>query len=111
MKESAMAETFDVIVIGAGSVGVPAAMALAGKKLSTLVLDPCASPGQKNNKKAIGGVRATHSDYGKIRTVLRSIEIFAHWENEHGKDIGWLRNGYSYPAYSEADEKKLKDLI
>lgn len=106
-----MAETCDVIVIGAGSVGVPAAMALAGRKLSTLVIEPCPSPGQKNNKKAIGGIRATHSDFGKIRTCLRSIEIFANCKEQCGRDIGWLRNGYSYPAYSEEDEKKLRSLM
>jgi sarcosine oxidase, subunit beta len=106
-----MAESYDVIVIGAGSVGVPAAMALAENKLATLVLEPCPSPGQRNNKKAIGGIRATHSDFGKIRVCLRSIEIFAHWEEQHGSDIGWLRNGYSYPAYSDQDERKLKDLM
>jgi sarcosine oxidase subunit beta len=106
-----MASHYDVIVIGAGSVGVPTAMALASNHLSTLVLDPCPSPGQKNNKKAIGGIRATHSDFGKIRICLRSIEIFAGWHERYGDDIGWLRNGYSYPAYAEADEKKLKDLM
>jgi sarcosine oxidase subunit beta len=106
-----MAKSYDVIVIGAGSVGVPAAMALAEKKLSTLVLEPCPSPGQRNNKKAIGGVRATHSDFGKIRICLRSIEIFAGWQEQHGADIGWLRNGYSYPAYSDEDENKLMDLM
>jgi len=103
--------SYDVIVIGAGSIGVPAAMALAAGKLSALVLDPCPSPGQRNNKKAIGGIRATHSDFGKIRICLRSIEIFSAWHERHGEDIGWLQNGYSYPAYSEADEKKLKDLM
>ncbi len=101
----------DVIVIGAGSVGVPTAMALAAKKLSTLVLDACPSPGQGNNKKAIGGIRATHSDFGKIRTSLRSIEIFAGWQKRHGADIGWLQNGYSYPAFSDDDETKLRDLM
>jgi sarcosine oxidase, subunit beta len=106
-----MASHYDVIVVGAGSVGVPTAMALASNGISTLVLDPCPSPGQKNNKKAIGGVRATHSDFGKIRICLRSIEIFSGWQGQHGDDIGWLRNGYSYPAYSDEDEKKLKDLM
>jgi sarcosine oxidase subunit beta len=106
-----MASRYDVIVIGAGSVGVPTAMALAAEHLSTLVLDPCPSPGQKNNKKAIGGIRATHSDFGKIRICLRSLEIFSGWHERHGDDIGWLRNGYSYPAYSDEDEKKLKDLM
>jgi sarcosine oxidase subunit beta len=106
-----MPESYDVIVIGAGSIGVPAALALAGRKLSTLVIDPCASPGQGNNKKAIGGIRATHSDFGKIRVCLRSIEIFSTWRERHGFDIGWLENGYSYPAYAEQDETKLKELM
>jgi sarcosine oxidase subunit beta len=106
-----MSSSHDVIVIGAGSIGVPAAMALAAGKVSTLVLDPCPSPGQGNNKKAIGGIRATHSDYGKIRICLRSIEIFSAWHEQHGKDIGWLQNGYSYPAYLEADEERLKNLM
>jgi sarcosine oxidase subunit beta len=106
-----MTKTYDVIIIGAGSVGVPTAMALAEKKLSVLVLDALASPGQANAKKAIGGIRATHSDYGKIKVCQRSIEIFASWEEKHGDDIGWMSNGYSYPAYTQADEKMLKDLM
>jgi sarcosine oxidase, subunit beta len=106
-----MNKNYDVIVIGAGSVGVPTALYLAQKKLSVLVIEPNASPGQGNNKKAIGGIRATHSDYGKIRVSLRSIEIFASWREMYGDDIEWMQNGYSYPAYSEADERKLKDLL
>jgi len=102
---------YDVIIIGAGSVGVPAAMALAGEKLSVLVLEELPSPGQGNNKKAIGGIRATHSDFGKIQVCLRSIEIFATWRDQHGDDLGWLSNGYSYPAYTAADEAKLKALL
>ena len=104
-------ENYDVIIIGAGSVGVPAAMALAGEKLSVLVIDELPSPGQGNNKKAIGGIRATHSDFGKIQVCLRSIEIFAGWHEQHGDDLGWLSNGYSYPAYTASDEAKLKALL
>jgi sarcosine oxidase, subunit beta len=102
---------FDVIVIGAGSVGVPTAMALAEKNLRVLTIDSLASPGQGQNKKAIGGIRATHSDKGKITTCLRSIEIFSTWEAMHGDDIGWIQNGYSFPAYTDEDAKKLKDLM
>ena len=102
---------YDVIIIGAGSVGVPTALALAEKKLKVLVIDALASPGQENNKKAIGGIRATHSDFGKIRISQRSIEIFSTWQELHGDDIGWMAGGYSFPAYNEADEKKLKDLM
>ena len=106
-----MGKAYDVVVIGAGSVGVPAALALARAGLSVLVIDGMPSPGQLSNKKAIGGIRATHSDFGKIRVSQRSIEIFKGWREEEGDEIGWLSNGYSYPAYSADMEKKLKDLM
>ncbi|HPR18043.1 MAG TPA: FAD-binding oxidoreductase [Candidatus Cloacimonadota bacterium] len=102
---------YDVIVIGSGAVGIPTAMALAEKKLKVLVLETLPSPGQQDNKKAIGGIRATHSDFGKIKVSMRSIEIFSTWKEKFGDDIGWLSNGYSYPAYTDEDEKKLKDLM
>jgi len=102
---------YDVIIIGAGSIGLPTAMYLAENKLKVLVIDSEHGPGQQNNKKAIGGVRATHSDYGKITICQHSIEIFRTWKDVHGDVIGWMSNGYSYPAYTEADEKTLKDLM
>jgi sarcosine oxidase subunit beta len=105
-----MTNSYDVIIIGAGSVGVPTAMALAKNK-KVLVLEKLASPGQGQNKKAIGGIRATHSDFGKIKIAQRSIEIFANWQKNEGDDIGWMSNGYSFPAYNQTDEEKLKNLL
>ncbi len=102
---------YDVIIIGAGSVGVPTALTLAEKEVKVLVIDSKPSPGQVNNKKAIGGIRATHSDFGKIKVSQRSIEIFSTWKEKYGDDIGWISNGYSYPAYNNDDETKLKDLM
>ena len=104
-------KTYDVIVIGAGSVGCPAAYFLARRGASVLVLDSLSSPGQGQNKAAIGGVRATHSDPAKIRLCLQSLEIFSSWEQEHGTDIGWIRGGYCFPVYREEDETALKTLL
>ncbi|MCB5245517.1 MAG: FAD-binding oxidoreductase [Candidatus Cloacimonadaceae bacterium] len=106
-----MAKVYDVIIIGAGSIGVPAALNLALRKQKVLVIDVETAPGQQNNKKAIGGVRATHSDYGKINVCKLSIEIMKNWQETWGDDIGWLSNGYSYPAYTEEDEKTLKEQM
>ncbi len=104
-------KTYDVIIIGAGSIGVPTALSLAGNNINVLVIDALASPGQGQNKKAIGGIRATHSDKGKIFTCQRSIEIFSTWKHIHGDDIGWIQNGYSFPAYKDEDARKLKNLM
>jgi sarcosine oxidase subunit beta len=101
----------DVIIAGAGSVGVPTAMALGEKGIKPLVIDLHPSPGQGENKHAIGGVRATHSDPGKIMTCRRSLEIFATWQDRHGDDIEWLKGGYAFPAYRENDEGMLKSLL
>ncbi|HNX03443.1 MAG TPA: FAD-dependent oxidoreductase [Candidatus Cloacimonas sp.] len=106
-----MNKIYDVIVIGAGSIGLPTAYNLAKAGRKVLVIEPEHSPGQGNNKKAIGGVRATHSDLGKINVCLRSIEILKNWQEETGDDIGWLSNGYSYPAYNEKDALALQDLM
>ncbi len=101
----------DVIIIGAGSVGVPTAMALAQLGIKPLVIDLHPSPGQGENKHAIGGVRATHSDPGKIIVCRRSLEIFSTWQQQYGDNIEWLEGGYLFPVYRRQDEKKLTALL
>lgn len=103
--------TFDVIVIGAGSVGMPAAMYLAEKGMKVLCLDQYASSGQGCNKAAIGGIRATHSSPAKIKLCLDSIRTFSTWKEQHGFDVEWHRGGYVFVAYRPAEEKILKDLL
>ncbi len=106
-----MSKTYDVIVIGAGSVGTPAAFYLSQAGLRTLVLDRLPSVGQGSNKAAIGGIRATHSDPAKIRLCLRSIEIISTWKECYGDEIEWYKGGYSFVAYREREEKILKELL
>ncbi len=106
-----MNKSYDLIICGAGSIGVPAAMEFARDGQSVLVIDSSPSPGQGENKKAIGGIRGTHSNKGKILVGLRSIEIFSCWKEMYGDDIDWKSIGYSFPAYSEEYENTLKDLM
>lgn len=101
---------YDAIVIGAGSIGMPIAFNLQKEKLKVLVIDELPSPGQGQNKAAIGGVRATHSHFSKIKTCQRSIEVFKSWKETYGDDIGWLEGGYSFVAYAEELAEGLKCL-
>jgi sarcosine oxidase subunit beta len=104
-------KVYDAVIVGAGSVGLPAALCLAQAGLEPLVIDQFASPGQGSNKAAIGGIRATHSSPSKIRLCLKSLEVFSTWEETYGHDIEWRRGGYSMVAYREREERLLKDLL
>ena len=104
-------QTFDAIVLGAGSVGLPTAMYLAEGGVSTLVIEQFASPGQGSNKAAIGGIRATHSAPAKIRLCLDSLRAFSHWKEAHGDDIEFTEGGYVFVAYRAEEERSLKDLL
>jgi sarcosine oxidase subunit beta len=103
--------TYDTIIIGAGSVGTPLAWQLADAGQKVLVLEQYPSVGQGSNKEAIGGIRATHSDPAKIGICLKSLEIFSTWHEKYGDDIGWQQGGYSFVAYRPEEEKTLKDLL
>ncbi len=104
-------KTYDIIVIGAGSIGTPTACFLAQNGLKVLVIEKLAASGQGDNKAAIGGVRATHSDPGKIQTCLESLKIFTSWKNEYGFDMGWKPGGYCFPVFDENIEGILKGLL
>jgi sarcosine oxidase, subunit beta len=106
-----MSNAYDVIILGAGSVGNPAALAMAEAGLKTLVIDPMPSAGQGSNKAAIGGIRATHSDPAKIRLCMRSLEVFSTWKETYGDDIEWHKGGYLFVAYTRHEEKVLKELL
>ena len=102
---------YDVIIIGAGSIGVPTALATANDGLKTLVIDSLPSVAQADNKHAIGGIRATHTHKGKIWLCQRSIDIFSTWEEKYGDDIWWSQGGYTFLAYTKEHENLLKETV
>lgn len=103
--------TYDVIIIGAGSVGVPAAYFLSNAGLKVLVIESLPSVGQASNKHAIGGVRATHSEPSKIHLGNLSLAVFSSWMEETGDDIEWRQGGYSFVAYDQENASVLQKLI
>eukprot|EP00397_Hematodinium_sp_SG-2012_P012752 GEMP01012931.1.p1 GENE.GEMP01012931.1~~GEMP01012931.1.p1 ORF type:complete len:962 (+),score=219.09 GEMP01012931.1:137-3022(+) len=95
---------FDVIILGAGSIGVPTSMVLAEHYKRVLVLDSSISMGQGDNKRAIGGVRATFGNPGKILVALESIDMIRTWKAIHGDDVEWKDGGYLFVVYTEVVE-------
>jgi sarcosine oxidase subunit beta len=110
-SKSSAKNTYDVIVIGAGSIGVPTVYYLAKAGFKVMVVDNEASVGQGSNKKAIGGVRATHSDPVKVRLCQRSIEILSNWRELTGDNIEWTKGGYCFVAYREKEKDILNEIL
>jgi sarcosine oxidase subunit beta len=103
--------SWDLIVIGAGSVGTPIALYAARAGLKVAVFDGKASVGRGENRAAIGGIRATHSDRAKIALGQASLEVFAGWQAQTGHDIGWRQGGYTFVAYTPALAQMLQSLV
>ncbi len=103
--------TCDVLIIGAGSVGLPLSYYLARRGLTVAVIEKRPSVGRGQNRAAIGGIRATHSDPAKIRICQMSIDIVSRLESEFGKDVDWLQGGYLFPVYDDQRETSLRKLL
>jgi sarcosine oxidase subunit beta len=101
----------DIIVIGAGAVGLPSAYFLAQEGFEVTVVDKGAAPAQGSFKAAIGGVRATHSEPAKIVLCQDSLRTFSTWKAKTGTEIGWKMGGYCFPVYREQDEALLKGMM
>ena len=104
-------KTYDILIIGAGSIGLPTAYYFANKGVSVAVLDKKASIGRGQNRAAIGGIRATHSDPAKIAICQESIRQVSTMQQDHSYDVNWKQGGYLYPVYVQKDENNLKSLL
>lgn len=104
-------KTYDILVIGGGSVGVPVALYLAKKGKKVAVVEKHASVGRGQNRAAIGGIRATHSDPAKIKICQMSLDIIRKMEHEQGLHIDWHQGGYMFPVYDTERERALKNLL
>ena len=104
-------KNYDILIIGAGSVGLPTAFHFASKGVSVAVIEKEASVGRGQNRAAIGGIRATHSDPAKIAICLDSIRQVSEMQEKYGYDVHWKQGGYLYPVYTEKDETTLKNLL
>ncbi len=103
--------TFDVVILGGGSVGLPLSWKLAESGLRVAVIDQEASWGRGQNRAAIGGIRATHSEPAKIRICLDSIRIISSLREEFGLDVEWNAGGYLYLAYDEERETAFRKML
>ena len=102
---------YDIVIAGAGSVGLSLSYYCAKVGMKVLVLDGEASWGRGQNRAAIGGIRASFSDPAKIRICTESLAIVSRFKEEHGINVEWRKGGYLFVAYDEERERAFRELL
>ena len=95
-------ETVDVVVIGAGVIGIATAWFLAKSGVSVLVCDKGRVAGEQSSRNW-GWIRQQARDADELPIVIDSINTWETLAAEIGEDIGFTRQGVLYAA--ETDEQ------
>lgn len=99
--------SYDVIIIGGGAIGVSIAYHLANKGCNNvLVLEKEPYLGACSTSKAAGGIRAQFSTKINIQLSMLSIEMFEKFSNDVSSDFIFFQNGYLFLISTEKDEKE-----
>jgi glycine/D-amino acid oxidase-like deaminating enzyme len=94
-SDAKLPEAVDVVVIGAGIVGVATAYALAGKGHAVALLEKGVVAGEQSSRNW-GWCRLLNRDEREIPLMQHSLELWDRLPAEIGADMGFRRNGLVY---------------
>ena len=100
----------DVVVIGAGVIGISTAWFLAKRGVSVLVCDKGRVAGEQSSRNW-GWIRQQARDAAELPIMIDSINTWEALAAEIGEDIGFTRKGVLYLAETEAQLARLAEWI
>ncbi len=95
-------ESVDVVVIGAGVIGIATAWYLCNRGVSVLVCDKGRVAGEQSSRNW-GWIRQQGRDAAELPIVIDSINSWSNIGDEIGADVGFTRQGVLYLAENEAE--------
>jgi len=95
-------ESVDVVVIGAGVIGISTAWFLAKNGVSVLVCDKGRVAGEQSSRNW-GWIRQQARDPAELPIMIESINAWESLSRELAVDIGFTRQGVLYVAETEED--------
>ncbi|CCW34929.1 glycine/D-amino acid oxidase, deaminating [Chthonomonas calidirosea] len=107
-----MAETADVVIIGAGVIGASVAHHLATQKVGkVLLVEAQERPGLGSTRYATGGYRAQFSTAINVKLSLLSREKLRSFQEETGIDSGYRPYGYLFLARRPEQMEALRQAM
>ena len=101
-----VAQTVDVVVIGAGAFGATTAYHLARRGAAVALLDQHALASQTSPRAAgLTSQAASHPTMARLRQ--EACGVFERFEAEMGRSVDFHRSGSLKAAYTEAGEARL----
>ena len=95
-------ESVDVVVIGAGIIGISTAWFLVQRGFSVVVCDKGRVAGEQSSRNW-GWIRKHGRDRAELPIVIESIEHWQSFANDLDEDIGFERRGVLYLAETEEE--------
>ncbi len=103
-------EKCDVVIIGAGIIGIAAAYYLARKGVSVTVCEKGRVAGEQSSRNW-GFVRQQGRDPAEIPTIMESLRIWRGLADEIGEDVGFRQAGVFYLASTEEQVAAYEDWL
>jgi glycine/D-amino acid oxidase-like deaminating enzyme len=97
-----MPEKVDVVVIGAGVIGISIAWFLAKRGVSVAVCEKGRVAGEQSSRNW-GWIRQHGRDYAELPIMMESIDLWESMSREIDEDIGFTRRGVLYLAKDQAE--------
>ena len=95
-------ESVDVVIIGAGVIGISTAWFLARAGISVLVCDKGRVAGEQSSRNW-GWIRQQARDPDELPIVIDSLSTWESLSSEIGEDIGFTRQGVLYAAKTDEE--------
>lgn len=95
-------DSVDVVIIGAGVIGISTAWFLANRGISVLVCDKGRVSGEQSSRNW-GWIRQQARDPAELPIMMDSINTWQSLSKECGEDIGFTRKGVLYAAKNDRE--------
>ncbi|MFT6372287.1 MAG: glycine/D-amino acid oxidase-like deaminating enzyme [Gammaproteobacteria bacterium] len=106
----ALPASTDVVIIGAGIIGITTAWFLAKQGIKVLVCDKGRVAGEQSSRNW-GWIRQQGRDEAELPIMMESMTLWENLSNDIGVDIGFRREGSLYLCESEAELARHEDFL